>query len=96
VRGWKEEDVIYEVAIKEGYSLNSKIELEKKYKDSKIWRVVDPENQQSFLISLDEKIQSSIVKNLDISKGQMFVCRDIALDDTAAANLALMCRLKTI
>jgi adenine-specific DNA-methyltransferase len=26
----------------------------------------------------------------------LFVCRDVALDDSAAANLALQCRLKTI
>lgn len=25
-----------------------------------------------------------------------FICRDVALDDEAAANLALQCRLKTI
>jgi len=96
VKGWKEENVIWEVAIKEGYSLNSKIELEKKHKDNKIWQVTDPENQQSFLICLDEKMKPSTIKNLEISKDQMFVCRDIALDDTAAANLALACRLKTI
>jgi hypothetical protein len=26
----------------------------------------------------------------------LFVCRDVALDDESAANLALQCRLKTI
>lgn len=96
VQGWKEKDVIYEVAIKEGYSLNSKIEPERRYQENTIWRVTDSENQQSFLICLDVKLKSSTMKNLEVSKNQMFVCRDTAIDDTAAANLALTCRLKTI
>ncbi len=96
VKDWKKENVVYEVAIKEGFGLNSKVDLEKKYKDNEIWRVTDPENGQDFLLCLDDKIKPSTVKNLDISKEQMFVCRDIALDDTTAANLALTCRLKTI
>jgi len=31
-----------------------------------------------------------------VSKDDLFICRDVALDDDAAANLALQCRLKTI
>jgi len=31
-----------------------------------------------------------------LGEADLFVCRDVALDDTAAANLALQCRLKTI
>jgi len=37
-----------------------------------------------------------VVKKLGLSKDELFVCRDVALDDEAAANLALQCRLKTI
>jgi adenine-specific DNA-methyltransferase len=94
--GWKKEDVIYEVAIKEGFGLESSIIRESKYKDNEIWRVTDSAKGQTFLICLDDKIRVSTVKSLDIGKGDMFVCRDIALDDTAAANLALQCTLKTI
>jgi adenine-specific DNA-methyltransferase len=31
-----------------------------------------------------------------LGKDDLFICRDIALDDELAANLALQCRLKTI
>ena len=33
---------------------------------------------------------------LDLTEGDLLVCRDCALDDETAANLALQCRLKTI
>jgi adenine-specific DNA-methyltransferase len=96
VRNWKELNVIYEVAIKEGYSLNSKIELERKIKENRVWRITDSEMQQSLLICLDDNLKPSTLKNLDLSKDQTFVTRDIAIDDSSAANLALMCRLKTL
>jgi len=33
---------------------------------------------------------------LNLEKDALLICRDVALDDEAAANLALQCRLKTI
>lgn len=96
VDGWKKENVIYEVALKEGLALACTLEPEQKYRENEIWRITDKERGQSFLICLDEKIKTSTIKNLEIRKDEMFVCRDVALDDTGAANLALQCRLKTI
>lgn len=96
VKGWEKGNVIYEVAIKGGFSLTSRIDLETKYKNNEIWRVTDDENGSSFLICLDDKIEGSTIKNLDIGKEDIFVCRDLALDDTSASNLALQCKLETI
>ncbi len=96
VNNWKKEDVIYEVAIKEGFELTCKIELDKNKTDNEIWRVTDRGNDRSFLVCLDEKISPSTIKALTLSSEDVFVCRDIAIDDTGAANLALQCTLKTI
>lgn len=96
VKGWKKEHVIYEVAIKEGLSPNLRIEREKNYKDNEILRVTDEEKGQSFFVCLDDKVSKSTIKNIELKQDDMLVCRDIALDDTGAANLALQCRLKTI
>lgn len=96
VKDWKRDDVIYEVAIKESYELTLKIARETRYKDNEILRVSAMDGARSFLICLDDKIMSSTIKSVDISKREIFVCRDIALDDTGAANLALQCVLKTI
>jgi adenine-specific DNA-methyltransferase len=95
VDGWTKENVVYEVAIKEGFGLASTIEQEK-FKDNEVWRVTDPEKEQTFLVCLDDKIKTSMIRSLKLTKEELFVCRDIALDDTGAANLALQCNLKTI
>ena len=96
--GWEPLSVIHEVAMREGYSLSCRVvELPKKSsKPNVVYRVTDSELEQSFLISLDDKISAGIVKSLGLGKDDLFICRDVALTDQIAANLALQCRLKTI
>jgi len=96
VRGWKPETVTWEVAVKEGYSLASRIEKIPDSKKNTIYRVSDPEKGQSFRICLDDKIKLGDLNTLHLKRDDLFICRDAALDDEAAANLALQCRLKTI
>lgn len=96
VTGWKKDDVIFEVALKEGLGLVIGIQHEDRYTSNEIYRVKNDEKEQSFWICLDDKIRASTVKQLEVTKDDTFVCRDIAIDDTMAANLALSCRLKTI
>jgi len=96
--GWEPLSVIHEVAMREGYSLSCRVvELPKKStKPNVVYRVTDSELEQSFLISLDDKIAAGLVKSLGLGKDDLFICRDVALNDQIAANLALQCRLKTI
>jgi adenine-specific DNA-methyltransferase len=96
VKGWKPESVIWEVAIKEGYGLNSKIDSVKDVKANKVFIMTDSDNQRSFRICLDDELKPALLKELGLSKTDLFVCRDVALTDELAANLALQCRLKTI
>jgi adenine-specific DNA-methyltransferase len=96
IEGWITENVIYEVAIKEGYRLDSSIELVAGIENNAIFRVVSADEQQSFFICLDEELFQDELNKLGLKNDDLFVCRDQALDDTKAANLALQCRLKTI
>ena len=96
VEGWQMEDVIYEVALKEGFGLNCRIEPVATATGSTMHRVTDPDREQSFTICLDNRIDLAGLSELNLSRDDVFVCRDVALDDEAAANLALQCRLKTI
>ncbi len=96
VDGWKVEDVIWEVVLKEGFGLGSQIECLAEVKDCAIYRVTDPDRGQSFTISLDDKVELDALKPLGLSSEDLFICRDSAITDEAAANLALQCRLKTI
>ena len=96
-KGWTPENVLWEVAIKEGYSLNCRIET-LTIPGNTVYRVTDPEKdpEQHFLACLDDELKEDIAKTLNLSVDDLFVCRDRAIDDTLAANLALQCRLKTI
>ena len=81
------------MALKEGYGLNVTFEPTA-VKD--VLRVSDPDKGQSFYITLAVRIALEELRPLDLKKDNLFICRDSALDDEAAANLALQCRLKTI
>jgi adenine-specific DNA-methyltransferase len=115
VEGWRPENVIYEVAIKEGFGLNLQVEpvhpqipqiksqgrtgspdTDDGHGPRLLYRVTDPDKEQSFYICLDYKIRLDDLKPLNLAKTDLFICRDVALDDEAAANLALQCRLKTV
>lgn len=94
--GWKPLDVIWEVALQEGYSPSSRIERLKKPTDNTVYRVADKDRGQSFLICLDDRLKKGAVSTLGLGKDDVFICRDVALDDEFVANLALQCRLKVI
>lgn len=96
VPGWKSENVIWEVALREGYSLTSRIEKIDNTGTQTFWRVTDPDREQSFIICLDSALTLETVRALKLPKNALFVCRDTALDDTLSANLALQCRLKVL
>ena len=88
-------DVVYENIVKEGLSLNAKVETSKLGKN-KVFTVTDGE--RTLLVCLDNKIEVETVKELTDRnyKDKVFICIDSALDDTAKANLGLNLELKTI
>lgn len=88
-------DVVYENIIKEGLSLNAKIE-EKKIGKNGVYAVDDGKRQ--LLVCLDKKVDDATVSALTDGnyKGKTFVCLDNALDDSGKANLGLNVELKTI
>lgn len=88
-------DIIYENIIKEGLSLNAKIE-EVKIGKSTAYKVSDTERE--LYISLDEKLSASAIETLTDKeyKEKIFICFDGALGDSDKANLALNLTLKTI
>lgn len=95
VDDWDAGDVIYEVALKEGYGLNIRIE-DVPIDDNTVYHVTDPDKDQSFFICLDETLRPDIADALGLTQDDLFICHDKALDDTLAANLALQARLLTL
>ena len=97
VEGWTPQAVIAEVALKEaGFGLNYRVERAAIVPEHVVFQVSDPERDQAFWICLDDCLALENLRPLFLTPDDLFVCRDVALDDEAAANLALQCRLKTI
>ena len=94
IAGYKKIDLIYEVLIKEGFDLNSKIEEVKEIKTNKVFRIDNGEKY--FFVCLDEKIKEQTIKDLKLNKEIMFVCLDDSLDDNQKINLSLKINLRSI
>jgi adenine-specific DNA-methyltransferase len=95
--GWEVENVIYETAQREGFSLTCTVAPLSDIPDNTVYRVTDLEKEQAFTICLDNKVTATLVQDhLQLGKDALFICRDTALDDETAANIALQCRIKTI
>ncbi len=97
VEGWTPENVIAEVALKEaGFGLNYQASQVESITTNAVWEVRDPDREQRFLICLDEALENETIRALALSRDDLFICRDSALNDTLAANLATQCRLKAL
>ena len=97
---WKPENVRYEVARQEGYSLNATIEELINIKPNTIHRITDAEKDQFFYVSLDQEFDLQTVKALELEQGlkrdDLLIVRDVALTPSLANNILQYCRLKTI
>lgn len=93
VTGYKEVNVIYESIIKEGYSLNSKIE-KIEFKTNKVYKITDGE--VFFYICLDKEVNATTIEQLKLKKENILICLDEALSDSKKKNLSIQCNLKTL
>jgi len=91
---WKPQEIVWEIALREGFTLTARVEKLDVDTGPTFWRVTD--EGRSFTICLNDSLTLDAVAPLGLTKDDLFVCRDAALDDTLAANLALQCRLKVI
>ncbi len=91
----KNEDVLYEVILKEGYSLNSQI-TEVECKSNVVYQVNAENKDQVMLICLDEKITEDLLDEVDLTDEKVLVCQDAALTDSLKVNLSMQTILKVI
>jgi adenine-specific DNA-methyltransferase len=97
VGDWKPIDVVYEIMLKEGFDLNSKIE-EMGIKGNKFFHVTDEEQELEFYMSLDKKITEEAIEEIRTPeyRDKAFVFQDKALTDNDKINLSAFVRLKVI
>lgn len=97
VSNWQKIDVVFEIILKEGLNLNSKIE-EVRIKNNNFYYVKDVEQNLDFFISLEGKIDKETIEEIRIPnyKNKLFVFLDKALTDDDKINLTSFVRLKVI
>lgn len=90
-------DIVYEIILKNGFSLNSKIE-EVKIGSNKFYFVSDKENDLEMYICLDNKIKDTSVEGIRTTeyKGKTFAFYDNALTDSQKINLNTFVKLQVI
>ena len=94
--GWKPMDVLFEVALKEGFGLDCRVARLDGTGENTVYRVTDEERDQSFHLCLDGELKAESLRALGLGRDDLLICRDTALTDEAAANAAMTCRLKTL
>ncbi len=93
IDGYDEKSVVYEIFLKEGYNLNSKVNQEKSG-NMKYWQVVD--EGKKLLVTFEKKVTKDQVESLKLSEENTFVCLDSALDDTTKINIGRNLNVKVI
>jgi adenine-specific DNA-methyltransferase len=91
------QNVIYEVILKEGYPLTSRIET-LPLEANLVYRITDTrrEDPPSFYLCLDAEVHTASLDALPLDKMTVFICRDTALSDSQKVNLAAQCVLKVV
>ena len=100
IDNYNELDVVYEILLKEGFSLNSHITKPDLTNGSiPLWVVIntaEPRNKISICFA-DKVTMDDINKTgVGVTEGDMFVCFDSALSDTDKVNISRKVNLKTI
>jgi hypothetical protein len=88
---------VYEIILKNGFSLNSKIE-EVKIGSNKFYFVSDKDNALEMYINLETEIEDTSVEKIRTAqyKGKTFAFYDNALTDSQKINLNTFVKLQVI
>jgi len=93
VDGYDEKSVVYEILLKEGYNLNSKV-TQGKTGNIKYWQVID--RVKKLVMTFEKKVTKDQFEFLKLSEEDTFVCLDSALDDTTKINIGRNFNVKVI
>lgn len=100
VQGWKAENVLTEIILKQGFALDCTKEKVDSFKKNTIWKITDSADAVSkkikLYVCLDNSIEEETIKNLTLNDDEKFICLDAAIDDSAYARLADKGRIETI
>ena len=91
VDGYNETDVIYEIILKQGFSLNADIEQRDGF-----YIVSDAGTEQKIYVTFAQKINETDIEKSGITSNDMLVCFDAALTDSQKINFNKRYNLRVI
>ncbi|MCL2137924.1 MAG: site-specific DNA-methyltransferase [Treponema sp.] len=96
VDNWKEEDLLTEIMLTEGFPLDSTITVIKDFKKNNVMQITSDFCEHSLFICLDKTINAETIKALALSQHDIFICLDNAVTDQDKVRLDDKGLIKTI
>ena len=100
VEGWKSENVLTEIILKQGFALDCTKEKLDLFKRNTVYKITDSSDSVckkiTLYVCLDPSIEKETIDILKLNDDEKFICLDAAIDDSAYARLADKGRIETI
>lgn len=100
VDGWKTENVLTEIILKQGFALDCECKKVDAFTKNTVYCIKDSEGPVSrtttMYVCLDSQVDSDTIEKLKLDEKEKFVCLNNAIDDTSYARLADKGRIETI
>jgi len=96
VEDWKEENLLSEIILIEGFPLDSKINRLESYKKNSITELRSDFCEHKLLVCLDTTIDDETINELTLSDNDIFICLDTAISDKDKVTLQDKGLIKTI
>ena len=78
-------DLVYEIALKDGFELTLKMEKVKDFDKNTVYRVTD--SHREAFICVDDSLEDATIKQLEDHKDQRFICLHTSVNTTKKWNL---------
>ena len=100
VEGWKPENVLTEIILKQGFALDCTKEKVDSFKKNTVYKITDSQDavckKITLYVCLDTAIEKETIDTLKLNDDEKFICLDAAIDDSAYARLSDKGRIETI
>lgn len=100
VDDWKEENVLTEIILRQGFALDCTKEKIESFTKNTVYKITDSQDSVckkiKLYVCLDSKIDNETIEKLSLSDDEKFVCLDNAIDDSSYARLNDKGRIETI
>ena len=96
VDGWQLQDLLTEILLIEGFSLDSAVTRQPAFTHNNVHLVTSDFHDHRLFVCLDPTIDDATVDQLDLTTNDVFVCLDAALTDQSKMRLSDACNLKVI